>query len=72
MSDDFKQTMISAVFERRAIWDQRHAGHHNRFKLDKLWKEVARKCETSKFYFQYGNVYFYCTLFIKNSFIFIT
>lgn len=53
MSEDIKQTLISAVFEQQAIWNQRHADHHNRYKLDRMWKEVARKCETSKCYFQY-------------------
>ncbi|KAJ8893512.1 hypothetical protein PR048_006110 [Dryococelus australis] len=47
MSDDFKQTLIAAVSKRTAIWDQRHADHHNRFKWDVLWEDVARTCRTT-------------------------
>ena len=39
--------LVSAVFIRNALWDQRDVQHHNRFVLDKLWDEVAAEMKTT-------------------------
>ncbi|CAH1989521.1 unnamed protein product [Acanthoscelides obtectus] len=36
--------LINSVYHRRAIWDQSHPDHRNRYVLDKLWEEVANEC----------------------------
>lgn len=41
-------SLISEIFIRLALWDQKNQNHHDRFILDKLWEEVAVKLNTSK------------------------
>lgn len=36
--------LISAVFTRNALWNQKDKDHHNNLVLAKLWKEVALEC----------------------------
>lgn len=46
------ETLISAIFVKSPLWDQKDAQHHNRYILDKLWDEVAEEMKsTSKLYF---------------------
>lgn len=44
MSKHLKEKIISAVFQKTEIWDQRHKSHHNRYVLDKSWAHVAGTC----------------------------
>ncbi|KAL1487721.1 hypothetical protein ABEB36_015628 [Hypothenemus hampei] len=39
--------LISEVFIRPHLWDQKNKNHHNRFVLDKLWDGVATKLNTT-------------------------
>ncbi|XP_069682670.1 galectin-4-like isoform X2 [Periplaneta americana] len=38
------EQLISEIFIRPPIWDQRHKFHHNRYVPDKCWEEAAAKC----------------------------
>lgn len=42
---------ISSVFEKKPLWDQKDAQHHNRFILDKLWDAVAAEMKSTSEYF---------------------
>ncbi|KAL1506356.1 hypothetical protein ABEB36_005736 [Hypothenemus hampei] len=42
------ETLISEIFIRSPLWDQKSKYHHNRFVLDKLWDEVAVKLNTTR------------------------
>lgn len=42
--------LISEIFVRPPLWDQKDKNHHNRFILDKLWKELAVKLNTTRKY----------------------
>lgn len=44
------EQLISAVFTRDALWDQRNPQHHNRYLLDKLWDAVAEELRTTSKY----------------------
>lgn len=35
------ELLISAVFKRRPIWDQKDKNHRNRYILDKLWSKIV-------------------------------
>ena len=39
--------LISLVYKRRALWDQKDRNHHNRYILDKLWEEVATELHST-------------------------
>lgn len=39
--DSDRDTLISKVFERSAIWDRRSKGHSNRYVVDKAWREIT-------------------------------
>ena len=43
-------SLISEIFVRPSLWDQKDKNHHNRFVLDKLWDEVAIKLNTTRKY----------------------
>ncbi|KAL1489914.1 hypothetical protein ABEB36_013840 [Hypothenemus hampei] len=40
--------LISEVFTRTPLWDQKDKNHHNRFILDKKWDEVAENLNTTR------------------------
>lgn len=42
-----KEQIINSVFNRRAIWNQSHPDHRNRYILDRLWAEVAEECQST-------------------------
>lgn len=37
------ETFILSVRERSAVWDQQQSSHHNRFILDRMWKEIGQE-----------------------------
>ncbi|KAG8297186.1 hypothetical protein J6590_040329 [Homalodisca vitripennis] len=37
------ETCILSVRERSAVWDQQQSSHHNRFILDRMWKEIGQE-----------------------------
>ena len=41
------ELLISKVFLRKPLWDQKDRQHHNRFVLDRLWDEVAEEMKTT-------------------------
>lgn len=41
------EVLISAVFKRKPLWDQKDPEHHNRYVLDKMWDEVAAEMKTT-------------------------
>lgn len=42
-----KDLLISEIYKKTPIWDQRHKSHHNRYVLDKCWAEVAANCKVT-------------------------
>jgi len=39
--------LITSVFKRKPLWDQKDPEHHNRYVLDKMWDEVAVEMKTT-------------------------
>ncbi|XP_063586397.1 uncharacterized protein LOC134763792 [Penaeus indicus] len=42
------ENVISAVFERRALWDAAHPQHKNAMVLKRLWLDIGRELNTSE------------------------
>lgn len=41
------EKLISLVFVREPIWDQKNKNHHNSVILNKLWKEISNEFDVS-------------------------
>ncbi|CAH1978009.1 unnamed protein product [Acanthoscelides obtectus] len=41
------EELITSIFMKKALWDQKDPQHHNRFILDKLWDAVAKEMNST-------------------------